>query len=278
EDAISQHLNQQKVSRDNHRLNDDDVDTVCDRFAVLVGRKIIELITGRVSTEVPARFSFDTDATVAKARTLIDLYNAEGIATDRVLIKVAGTWEGIRAAEILEKSGIQCNVTLIFNAAQAAASAEAGAYLISPFVGRILDWHTAHRGFSDPNPAHDPGVISVRTIYHYFKTKGLNTIVMGASFRNTGEIIALAGCDRLTISPALLSELASDHETIITRQLSPTGETQAVTGIDVTNIDTDEPDFRWQLNHDEMAHFKLAEGIRKFHSDYEALRAAIKAR
>lgn len=247
-----------------------DIDRLCDRFAVIVGTKILALIEGRVSTEVPARLSYDTDATVARARSLIALYEEYGISSDRVLIKIAGTWEGIRAAEILEKSGIQCNITLIFNAAQAVASAEAGAFLISPFVGRILDWHKANRQFADADPAKDPGVISVRGIYDYFKAKDYSTIVMGASFRNTGEIMALAGCDRLTISPALLAELSED-----TRPLSRVLSPETIT--DVASIDTSEAEFRWQLENDAMAHFKLAEGIRKFHADYLSLQAALKA-
>lgn len=247
-----------------------DIESLCDRFAVMVGTKILALIEGRVSTEVPARLSFDTEATVARARSLIEMYAQNGIGPERVLIKIAGTWEGIRAAEILEKSGIQCNITLIFNAVQAVASAEAGAFLISPFVGRILDWHKANRDFKDADPAKDPGVVSVRGIYDYFKAKDYKTIVMGASFRNTGEIMALAGCDRLTISPALLGELEED-KTKLSRALSPENK------VEITSISTDEPEFRWQLDNDEMAHFKLAEGIRKFHADYLSLQAAIKA-
>jgi transaldolase len=247
-----------------------DIERLCDRYAVIVGVKILALIEGRVSTEVPAKLSYDTEATVARARAIIDLYNEHGIGPERVLIKIAGTWEGIRAAEILEKSGIQCNITLIFNAIQAAASAEAGAFLISPFVGRILDWHKANRDFNDTDPNNDPGVISVRGIYEYFKANDYNTIVMGASFRNTGEIMALAGCDRLTIAPALLAELSKDVRPL-SKILSPEKIGQ------VEKLDVTEPAFRWQLDSDEMAHCKLAEGIRKFHADYLSLQTAIQS-
>lgn len=267
QDAHYAHLLQDAIK---HSKNETDIDALCDRFAVNVGTKILALIEGRVSTEVPARLSYDTQATVARARAIIDLYAEHGIGPERVLIKIAGTWEGIRAAEILEKSGIQCNITLIFNAIQAVASAQAGAFLISPFVGRILDWHKANRAFDDTDPTNDPGVISVRGIYEYFKSQNYNTIVMGASFRNIGEIKALAGCDRLTIAPALLAELTEDKSPL-TRVLSPENVSQA------SVLETSEPEFRWQLEHDEMAHFKLAEGIRKFHADYLSLQSAIKA-
>ncbi|WP_105899456.1 transaldolase, partial [Haemophilus influenzae] len=178
-----------------------------DKLAVNIGLEILKIVPGRISTEVDARLSYNTQATVEKARKLIALYNAAGISNDRILIKIASTWQGIRAAEILEKEGINCNLTLLFSEAQARACAEAGVYLISPFVGRILDWYKANSDKKEYAPAEDPGVISVTKIYNYYKEYGYNTVVMGASFRNVGEITELAGCDRLTIAPALLKEL-----------------------------------------------------------------------
>jgi transaldolase len=231
-----------------------------DRLAVDVGLEVLKIVPGRVSTEVDARLSFDTQATLAKARKLIGLYNAAGVANDRVLIKIASTWEGIRAGEILEREGIHCNLTLMFGFAQARACAEAGVTLISPFVGRILDWHKAHSGKTEIAAEEDPGVLSVREIYRYFKAHGYNTIVMGASFRNSGEIRALAGCDRLTISPALLEELGQASGPL-PRRLSDDGtrvERPAPLG---------EAEFRWLMNEDAMATEKLAEGIRGFAAD-----------
>jgi transaldolase len=213
-----------------------------------------------VSTEVDARLSFDTDAMIAKARKLVGLYNEMGIGNDRLLIKVASTWEGIRAAAQLEKQGINCNLTLLFGFAQAAACADAGVYLISPFVGRILDWYKAKTG-RDYAPEEDPGVQSVRRIYRYYKQHRYSTVVMGASFRNTGEIEQLAGCDRLTISPSLMEQLEADNGTL-ERRLSPEEPGEAIDRLEV-----DEKTFRWRVNEDAMATEKLSEGIRKFAED-----------
>ena len=197
-----------------------------DKLAVNIGLEILKIVPGRISTEVDARLSYDTQATVEKARKLIALYNAAGISNDRILIKIASTWQGIRAAEILEKEGINCNLTLLFSEAQARACAEAGVYLISPFVGRILDWYKANTDKKEYAPAEDPGVISVTKIYNYYKEYGYKTVVMGASFRNVGEIIELAGCDRLTIAPALLKEL-QENTTPLVRKLEYKGEVKA---------------------------------------------------
>ena len=236
-----------------------------DYLAVLAGKKIIDLIPGVVSTEVDARLSFDTAATVARAQRLIELYQREGISTDRVLIKIAATWEGIRAAEQLEQQGIRCNLTLLFSFAQAAACADAGVFLISPFVGRILDWYLASTGRDSYPAAEDPGVLSVTNIYNYYKVHGFNTVVMGASFRNAGEIEMLAGCDRLTISPTLLNQLHADQGAL-TRVLDAT----EVEGIDELP-EVSEAAFRWAINHDPMASDLLADGIRRFAADQESL-------
>ncbi|MFA7238918.1 MAG: transaldolase [Sulfuricellaceae bacterium] len=230
-----------------------------DKLAVNVGLEVLKIVPGRISTEVDARLSFDTEASVQKARKLIGLYNQAGIANQRVLIKIASTWEGIRAAEILEREGVNCNLTLMFGFAQARASAEAGATLISPFVGRILDWHKAHSGHDFP-AEEDPGVLSVRQIYDYYKAHGYKTIVMGASFRNMGEILALAGCDRLTIAPSLLEELEAGQGKL-ERRLSDPG-TPSPCPDRMT-----ETEFRWAMNEDAMATEKLAEGIRGFTVD-----------
>lgn len=232
-----------------------------DTLAVLAGREILNLIPGVVSTEVDARLSFDTAGTLERARRLVDLYDKQGVDTSRVLIKVAATWEGIRAAEQLEKEGIRCNLTLLFSFIQAAACAQAGAFLISPFVGRILDWHLANSGRDSYPAAEDPGVLSVSRIYNYFKANDYNTVVMGASFRNTGEIEMLAGCDRLTISPALLQELQDDTAPL-TRKLSVEG----VSSPDKLGT-VNERLFRWESNEDAMATEKLADGIRRFTAD-----------
>lgn len=234
-----------------------------DKFAVDVGTAISKLVPGRVSTEVDARLSFDTAATVAKAQQLVALYQENGVSTERILIKIASTWEGIQAARQLEQQGIQCNLTLLFHMAQARACAEAGVYLISPFVGRILDWYKASTG-QEYTAETDPGVLSVREIYRFYKQHGFNTVVMGASFRNTGEVLALAGCDRLTISPALLSEL-SQMQGELTRHLTDNGATTAAPE------QLSESQFRWALNEDAMATEKLAEGIRKFAIDQRKL-------
>ncbi|WP_322003569.1 transaldolase [Marinobacter alexandrii] len=232
-----------------------------DTLAVLAGREILNLIPGVVSTEVDARLSFDTAGTLERARRLVDLYDKQGVDTSRVLIKIAATWEGIRAAEQLEKEGIRCNLTLLFSFIQAAACAQAGAFLISPFVGRILDWHLANSGRDSYPAAEDPGVLSVSRIYNYFKANDYNTVVMGASFRNTGEIEMLAGCDRLTISPALLQELQDDTAPL-TRKLSAEG----VSSPDKLGT-VNERLFRWESNEDAMATEKLADGIRRFTAD-----------
>ena len=242
-----------------------------DKLAVNIGLEILKIVPGRISTEVDARLSYDTQATVEKARKLIALYNAAGISNDRVLIKIASTWQGIRAAEILEKEGINCNLTLLFSEAQARACAEAGVYLISPFVGRILDWYKANTDKKEYASAEDPGVISVTKIYNYYKEYGYKTVVMGASFRNIGEIIELAGCDRLTIAPALLKEL-QENSTALVRKLDYKGEVKA------KPQPLTEAEFYWQHNSDAMAVEKLADGIRKFAVDQEKLEAMLSAK
>ncbi|MGO1500002.1 MAG: transaldolase [Marinobacter sp.] len=236
-----------------------------DMLAVLAGQEILNLIPGVVSTEVDARLSFDTEATLRRARRLIALYDQQGVDTSRVLIKIASTWEGIRAAEILEQEGIHCNLTLLFSFVQAAACAQAGAFLVSPFVGRILDWHLASSGRESFPAAEDPGVLSVARIYNYYKANGFNTVVMGASFRNVGEIEMLAGCDRLTISPALLQELKDDNGSL-KQKLTATGA-KSPDGFGAL----DEKLFRWESNEDAMATEKLADGIRRFTTDQIAL-------
>ena len=242
-----------------------------DKLAVNIGLEILKIVPGRISTEVDARLSYDTQATVEKARKLIALYNAAGISNDRILIKIASTWQGIRAAEILEKEGINCNLTLLFSEAQARACAEAGVYLISPFVGRILDWYKANTDKKEYAPAEDPGVISVTKIYNYYKEYGYKTVVMGASFRNVGEIVELAGCDRLTIAPALLKEL-QENTTPLVRKLEYKGEVKA------KPQPLTEAEFYWQHNSDAMAVEKLADGIRKFAVDQEKLEAMLSAK
>ncbi len=244
----------------------------CDHLAVGIGLEILKLVPGRISTEVDARLSFDTNASIAKARQLIDMYAKNGADKSRVLIKLASTWEGIRAAEVLEKEGINCNLTLLFGFNQAAACADAGAFLISPFVGRILDWYKANTDKKEYTAEEDPGVISVRRIYNYYKQHGYNTVVMGASFRNIGEIEALAGCDRLTISPQLLQELDQDHGSL-ERVLSPTNASEAIAKM----IET-EAHFRFGMNQDAMANDKLSDGIRGFVKDQINLENLLKAR
>ena len=239
-----------------------------DEFAVRVGSQIVALVPGVISTEVDARLSFDTQATIAKAEKLIELYDNAGVSSDRVLIKIASTWEGIQAAAELEKRGIHCNLTLLFGFEQARACADAGVFLISPFVGRITDWYKANTDIVIDSPAQDPGVQSVTKIFNHYKTHGYNTVVMGASFRNTGQIEALAGCDRLTISPDLLDELgASDGE--LPKALS---KAQAVTQ---TGQPISESDFRFEHNESAMASEKLADGIRRFVADQVKLEAAL---
>ena len=244
---------------------------VADRLAVGVGAELTKLVPGRVSTEVDANLSFDTNATIGKARAIIGAYRELGIERDRILIKIASTWEGIQAARVLQREGIDCNLTLLFSLVQAMACAEAGVFLISPFVGRILDWHvkSAGRAFT---PEEDPGVLSVRAIYAAYKAAGVKTIVMGASFRSAGEVEALAGCDRLTISPALLAELDKDDGTL-ERKLSPENP-----GVAPVLPKTDEGSFRWALNEDAMATEKLSEGIRLFAADLRKLHEVIEKR
>lgn len=237
---------------------------LCDQFAVAVGGRIVETIPGRVSTEVDARLSFDREATVRRANEIVDLYSKQGVATDRLLIKIAATWEGIQAAEVLEKQGIQCNLTLLFGFSQAQACADAGVFLISPFVGRILDWYLANTDTVVSNGDEDPGVQSVTRIYNHYKRCGYQTVVMGASFRNTGEIEALAGCDRLTISPELMESLAGDTGQL-PRRLCP-AEATADPSERIT-----EASFRWEVNEDAMVSEKLADGIRRFAADQEKL-------
>jgi transaldolase len=244
-----------------------------DELFVVFGRRILELVPGRVSTEVAARLSFDATATEAKARSLIDRYETAGVARERVLIKVASTWEGIRAAERLERDGIHCNLTLLFSYAQAIACADAGVTLISPFVGRIYDWHRKAQGASDIAREQDPGVASVTRIYHYYKKFGYGTQVMGASFRKTTQILDLAGCDLLTISPDLLDQLAA-AEGDVTPRLTVERARQS----DAPKLALDEPAFRWLHNEDAMATEKLAEGIRAFDADARKLEALLRER
>jgi transaldolase len=231
-----------------------------DKLSVLIGLEILKIVPGRISTEVDARLSFDTAASITKAHKLIAMYHEAGISNDRILIKLASTWEGIKAAEQLEQEGINCNLTLLFSFAQARACAESGVYLISPFVGRILDWHKKDTGRTDYASFEDPGVVSVTSIYNYYKLQGFNTVVMGASFRNIGEILELAGCDRLTISPPLMDELANSTETVV--QKLATCEATAVKEAVLSQAQ-----FRWLMNEDAMATEKLAEGIRNFAID-----------
>ncbi|MGC8864149.1 MAG: transaldolase [Bacteroidales bacterium] len=237
-----------------------------DRIAVNFGIEILQIIPGRVSTEVDARLSFDTKGTIAKARELIRLYEEAGYSRERILIKIAATWEGIRAAEVLEKEGIHCNLTLLFSLVQAIACAEARVTLISPFVGRILDWHRKERNLGEVGPEEDPGVQSVTEIYNYYKKFGYKTEVMGASFRNTGEIVALAGCDLLTIAPSLLKELEQSDAKVEKRL-----DSERARQLDITPVHPDEKLFRWLLNEDAMATEKLAEGIRRFAADLRKL-------
>jgi transaldolase len=237
------------------------VSKTVDYLLVLFGIEILKIVPGRVSTETDANLSFDTDGLIEKAHHFIDLYKANGIPKERILIKIATTWEGVRAAEVLQKEGINCNMTLLFSLAQAVACAEANAKLISPFVGRILDWYKKNTG-KDYAPAEDPGVVSVQKIYAYYKKFGHNTEVMGASFRNVGQILELAGCDLLTISPALLGELTKSTAPVA-RKLSQ----ELTAASDIQRLKVDEKNFRWLMNEDAMATEKTAEGIRLFHAD-----------
>jgi len=245
------------------------LENTLDMVSVKIGLEILKTVPGYVSTEVDARLSFDTIATVEKARRIISLYEEAGISRNRILIKIASTWEGIQAAKVLEEEGITCNLTLLFNFAQAVACAQANVKLISPFVGRILDWYKKAEGKDSYPSLEDPGVLSVSRIYRYYKTHGYNTIVMGASFRNIGEIEALAGCDKLTISPQLLSELEVSQESLV-QQLSP-----EQTSEDSKLEELSESAFRWHMNEDPMATEKLAEGIRNFAKDLVSLEGFI---
>lgn len=239
-------------------------EALCDTLTVAMGANLAGLVPGRVSTEVDARLSFDVAASVARAKDIVADYDRRGVSTDRILIKLASTWEGIRAAELLEREGINCNLTLLFSMEQAKACADAGVFLISPFVGRITDWYKKALGVTDYAPDEDPGVQSVREIYNHYKSSGIETIVMGASFRNSGQIKALAGCDRLTIAPKLLAELAEDPGEV-PRALADTGasgETPDALG---------EAAFRWGVNQNAMATEKLSEGIRNFDADHKKL-------
>jgi transaldolase len=265
EDPRYQHLVQSSV-----REAKGDVSLAMDWMFVLFGQEILKHVRGRVSTEVDARLSFDMEKSLRKARGLISLYEKRGVARERILIKLATTWEGIRAAEKLEKEGIHCNMTLLFSFAQAAACADAGVTLISPFVGRIYDWHKTARKVDDLPIEEDPGVISVQRIYSYYKKYGYKTQVMGASFRKTGQILALAGCDLLTIAPDLLEKL-SKADGRIERKLSPESAQRA----DVPRVNMDEKNFRWEHNQDAMATDKLAEGIRRFDADARKLEKLI---
>ena len=240
------------------------IDNAADKLAVLIGTEITKVVPGRISTEVDARLSFNVEKMIAKGRKLIQLYQDAGVSKDRVLIKLASTWEGIKAGEILEKEGIPCNLTLLVGVGQARACAEAGVFLISPFVGRILDWYKAKNPGTEYTQETDPGVVSVRAIYQYYKEHNYKTVVMGASFRNTGELIALAGCDRLTVSPNLLQDLAATEGTLV-QVLKDNGATKT------PPAKLTEEEFRFALNEDPMATEKLAEGIRGFVVDQNKL-------
>ncbi|XP_077143925.1 transaldolase [Ranitomeya variabilis] len=253
---------------------EEQLNNIMDKLFVLFGVEILKKIPGRVSTEVDARLSFDKDGMVERAKRLIALYKEAGIDKERILIKLSSTWEGIQAGKVLEeKYGIHCNMTLLFSFAQAVACAEAGVTLISPFVGRILDWHVANSDKKSYEPSEDPGVKSVAKIYNYYKKFGYKTIVMGASFRNTGEIKALTGCDYLTISPKLLGELSKDST-----KLSPTLTLKEAQACNLEKIHLDEKSFRWEHNEDQMAVEKLSDGIRKFAADAIKLEKMLKGR
>ena len=247
------------------------VDAVMDKLVVAFGLEILKIVPGRVSTEVDARLSFDTQANIDKARHLIGMYEQAGIGRERILIKIASTWEGIKAAEVLQKEGINCNLTLLFSLAQAVACAEGGIKLISPFVGRILDWHKKSTG-KDFAPTEDPGVLSVTQIYNYYKHFDYKTEVMGASFRNKGEITELTGCDLLTISPGLLGELAASEEAITPKLNAPNAKS-----LQIDRVSGDEKTFRWLFNEDAMATEKTAEGIRNFAKDIVKLETMVAA-
>ena len=247
------------------------VEDLIDVISVMFGVEILKIVPGRVSTEVNASLSFDTEGSIKKARKLIRLYEERGISKDRILIKIAATWEGIKAAEVLEKEGIHNNLTLIFSKVQAVACAEAGITLISPFVGRILDWYKKKNNVESYPAQQDPGVLSVTSIYHYFKKFGYNTEIMGASFRNIDQIIELAGCDLITISPSLLEELSNTEV-----EVAPKLTQEAADKAAVEKISLDEQTFRWLMNEDEMATEKLSQGIRAFNADYMKLMHLLK--
>mmetsp|Transcript_23080 Transcript_23080/g.33058 ORF Transcript_23080/g.33058 Transcript_23080/m.33058 type:complete len:422 (-) Transcript_23080:168-1433(-) len=265
---VYQHLVHDAIAYGKENLID-----IMDKLAVNFGSEITKIVPGYVSTEVDARLSFDKDATIAKARKIIALYKEIGIDKSRILIKIASTWEGIQAAKVLQEEGITCNLTLIFSLAQAIAAAEGNATIISPFVGRIMDWYKKHDGVDKYEPEKDPGVVSVTTIYNYYKKFGHQTVVMGASFRNVDEILQLAGCDKLTIAPALLEELSASSDQV-ERKL----DANKANDMDIQKIDMDEKTFRWMLNQDAMATEKLAEGIRGFSVDIEKLEDIIKVK
>jgi transaldolase len=274
-EAISSEVGSTKTAKKNKSSVDeaDLLTNICDKLAVSFGTKILEIIPGYVSTEVDARLSFDTEATIKKAKKIIAMYKKAGVSKDRILIKIAATWEGIQAAKQLQKEGIQCNLTLLFSFHQALACAQAGCTLISPFVGRILDWYKKSTGI-DYKPEDEPGVHSVTRIYNYFKKYGHKTYVMGASFRNSGEILNLAGCDRLTISPALLDELSNSTDKVVKKL----DASKSKSVCNDPKLIVTEKVFRWELNKDAMATEKLAEGIRKFGEDLETLEGIIKTK
>ena len=253
------------------RATDDAVAVIADELTVGLGAELAAIVPGRISTEVEAKLSFDAERSIAKAHAIIDAYGKLGIGRERILIKLASTWEGIRAAEVLQREGIDCNLTLLFSMVQARACADAGAFLISPFVGRITDWYSKKEGRTF-GAEEDPGVLSVRRIFEYYKAHGIPTVVMGASFRNTGQIEALAGCDRLTISPDLLTKLTEDDGDL-PRALTAEGRTEAAEPAPIL-----ETSFRWEMNQDAMATEKLAEGIRNFHADSLKLERIIEER
>jgi transaldolase len=250
------------------------VNLVVDKMAVNFGLEILKIVPGYVSTEVDARLSFDVEGTVARARRIISMYESAGVSKDRILIKIASTWEGFEAAKILKEDGINCNLTLLFSFCQAVRAAEVGVFLISPFVGRIMDWYKKKDGVEGYEPEEDPGVQSVRRIYNYYKKFGYETVVMGASFRNTGEILALGGCDRLTIGPKFLEQMSASTDDV-TQYLSVDGAAEAYEG---EQISLDEKTFRLMLNDDAMATEKLAEGIRGFSRDLNSLEDIIRAK
>jgi len=259
-----------EFGRKNGHSSQEKLSSAMDMLAVLFGAEILKIVPRRVSTEVDARLSFDLEGSIAKARRIIGLYEELGIGKEKILIKIATTWEGVKAAEILEKEGIHCNLTLLFSKAQAIACAEAGVQLISPFVGRIYDWYRKERGVDHIAGPEDPGVLSVKEIFNYYKKFGYKTEVMGASFRNTEEIIELAGCDLLTISPALLGELEKS-EGELARKL----DAAAAADMDLEKIHLDQKAFLWMHNEDAMAVEKLSDGIRKFAADLVKLEKAI---